>query len=178
MIVNPGDDVALSGTTAAATPSLAGTVEADELVSFRDSRAGVSGVVQVRVVRSAGRTLDFYYRVTELTGGDLWSVGWNLVGPTVTTDIDFRLDGLGAVGPSRVSRHDFGSDPTRDHVASLDFYFGGALRAGDSSRFVFVKTGATAFDRTSSLGLVGAPAPDGTNSWEALVDAFVPPASY
>ncbi len=176
MIIHHRDDVALAGTTAAAVPSLAGTVEADELASFADASAEVSGVVQVRVVRCAGGTLDFYYRVTELSGGELWTVAWNLCGPMVSTDVDFRLDGLGEVGPARVHRQDFGSDPTVTHTTSLQFYFGGTLGSGGSSRFVYVKTDATAYDRIRSLALLGPVTPAGTNTWEGLVDAFVPPA--
>jgi hypothetical protein len=50
----PPGDTALSGTTVAERPELAGVVEADMLVpySFQGAGSSVSGVIQNRVVRS------------------------------------------------------------------------------------------------------------------------------
>jgi hypothetical protein len=182
VIVHHRDEVALTGTTELAVPSLVGTVEGDDLVAFRDNdsvafrddRDRVSGAVQVRVVRCAEGTLDFSFRVTELTGGDLWLVAWNFVGAAVSTDVDYRLDDLGDVGPARVHRQDFGSELTRDHETALHFAFDGDLHAGMSSCWVFVKTDARAFERASNLALLGALTPEGDNEWEGVVDAFPP----
>lgn len=176
--MNPGDDLALSGTTAAAQPSLAGEVVEDDVRPFADAGAGVSGQIQLRVVRTGAGTLDFCFRVREISGGRLWVAACNLVGPTVSVDSDYRLDGLGDVGPARVNRTDFGSDATFDHVASLEWYFGGMLGPGQSSRFVHVKTDATDYVRNDSLNLTGAPRPDGTSAWQVLVSWFVPVDHY
>ena len=90
MLVEPGADVSLYGTTLADNPDLAGTVEVDELIRFDDGRHRTSGVLQSRVLRTAAGTLDLIFAVRELNGLPLHHVGWHLFGD-VTTDIDFRL---------------------------------------------------------------------------------------
>jgi hypothetical protein len=148
-------------------PELAGTVEQDDVASFSDSAAGVSGEFQTRVVRGRSGMLDFYFRVRSLSGSDLWSASWNLVGPAVSIDVDYRLDGLGEIGPDRAYRQDFGSDATGHHVSQLGWYFGGSLAPGSSSRFVFVKTDATDYSRY-----------DGTSVWQAPLAAYAPVDHY
>jgi hypothetical protein len=172
MQVMSGQDVALGGTTLVADPTLRGVVEGDQLINFRHSESGTSGVLQSRVVRVESGTLDFYFRVRSLTGLPLFRVGWNMFG-VLSTDIDWRPDGLGDVGPVRVSRRDFpmpGSLPT----VSLDFIYLDSLTSGGSGKFVYVKTNATRFERYNGLYAQGDPRPDGTSAWEALFNAFGP----
>jgi hypothetical protein len=102
MIVTAGGSVSLRGTTAAARPELAGVVEQDRLRSFGAGGGTINGVLQERIVRSSvDGTLAFYYRIKELTGGSIrrhiaffeWPATLRAV------DMDYRVDGLGEVGP-------------------------------------------------------------------------------
>ena len=167
VVVNDGSNVALSGTTVADTPSLAGEVAADELVPFGDASAGIGGTLQRRVVRIGAGSLDFYYRINELTGGGaLWGVTYRFLGRGITTDTDFRVDGLGQVGPAHVNRRDW---PLPHDLIDLTYTFE-RLTSGSDSRFVFVKTNATEFERGMVLSLSG-----GRPMWLAGVEAFLPP---
>ena len=118
--------VTLSGTTAAARPELAGMVLEDRLRPFAsDPGPGVptvNGVLQERIVQSSvDGTLAFYYRIKELTGGQI-RYGISLrFWPSLTlraVDVDYRIDGLGDVGPEASScgpepiRFDFNVAPT------------------------------------------------------------------
>jgi hypothetical protein len=98
-----GVPVRVTGTTAQARPELGGVVLEDEIRPFTNGT--VSGTLQDRVVRSSrDGSLAFYYRIRELMGGNInqaivlgnWFVGGHI--PSAV-DADFRLDGLGAVGP-------------------------------------------------------------------------------
>lgn len=174
MIIRSGDDLALAGTTAAAIPGLAGTVVEDDIVEFHDRDGGASGELQTRVVRVASGTLDFYFAVRSLAGGVLQSVGWNLIlTGSLMTDVDFRIDGLGDLGPRRVYRQDFGRMGEVDDVKQLGFWFG-TLMPGQSSRFVYVKTDASDYSRYNGLGLMGPVVTSGMSTWSAVVNTFAP----
>jgi hypothetical protein len=134
--------VTLGGTTAAARPELAGTVLEDRLRPFASTPGTgvptVNGVLQERIVRSSvDGTLAFYYRIKELTGGQIrYGISlrfWPSLSLTAV-DVDYRIDGLGDVGPEAAScgpepiRFDFNVPPTPQPIAPT------AL-----SRFMFVK---------------------------------------
>jgi len=112
VIVNPGDVVPLAGTTVVANPDLAGPVETDPLRPFEifDNTGNLilSGNLQDRVSRSNNTgTLIFEPRLRDLNnhGSGAFITGLRVQGyGGVTTDIDFRLDGVGDVGPNDVSR--------------------------------------------------------------------------
>ncbi len=105
--------VPLPGTTAAGEPDLAGVVLKDDLLRFEiKSATGAvlcAGRLQNRVVRSTKTGfMHFYYRLRDMRPG--------LPGQIVRVDtvdfrkpnrllVDFRLDGLGVVAPSRASRN-------------------------------------------------------------------------
>ena len=109
VLLNPGDTQPLPGTTVAAEPQLAGVIEVDELLpfSFADGGGNISGTVQVRVVRSSvDNTIDFYWRIfndaNSSDGINLLHVGnFN----TSAYDVNWRIDGLGDVGPTEGLRH-------------------------------------------------------------------------
>jgi hypothetical protein len=101
----------LLGTTAQASPALAGTVLEDRLIPFRSGGGApgplVNGTFQERIVRSSvDGTLAFYYRITELRGGEIDQQFRVELGPLPTSrptvDVEFRTDGLGVVGPQGV----------------------------------------------------------------------------
>ena len=103
--VTPGGNVALSGTTVAARPELAGVVVEDVLRPFTINDASglvATGQVQDRVIReTASGTLTFSYRIindVSSAGPIVYFYPRSFTG--FATDVDFRLDGLGTVGPS------------------------------------------------------------------------------
>ncbi|HEY0408154.1 MAG TPA: hypothetical protein VGC89_20620 [Pyrinomonadaceae bacterium] len=102
-----GGRVRVTGTTAQARPELGGVVLEDQIRAF--ANGSVSGTLQDRVVRSSrDGSLAFYYRIRELRGGNInqaivlgdWFLGGHV--PSAV-DADFRLDGLGEVGPFQMN---------------------------------------------------------------------------
>ena len=142
--------VPLSGTTALLRPELAGLIIADTLVpvSFGDGSGGtISLVVQTRVVREddAG-TLDFYYWIRDFNANSSLPItALRLSGfDGQTTDVDFRTDGLGTVGPVDALRFS-GVDEGKLNFRFLSAAGGPVLDPGEESRLMFVKTEATTF---------------------------------
>jgi hypothetical protein len=151
----PGDTVVLSGTTTAARPELEGTIIEDEFVpvSFSDGQGGtISAVVQTRIVQEdVAGTLDFYYRITSFEETtDLSITALRLSGfDSLATDVDFRTDGVGDLGPDAAIRF----SPPDDQF--INFLFGEdpanpTLAPGQESLFMFVKTDATSFTMSSA----------------------------
>lgn len=149
-----------TGTTVAARPELAGVVLADVIrpFSFTISGAGgtvlIEGEIQDRVVRSdLDGTLDFYWRIFNQSTASpgvtpaLYDLSFRNGFDGFTTDVDYRLDGLGDLGFVL-------GDRAGDSVvfSSSDF---ATIGPGDSSYFWFVKTNATAFDESGSGSLTG-----------------------
>jgi hypothetical protein len=73
------------------------------------ANGSVSGTLQDRVVRSSrDGSLAFYYRIRELSGGNINQAivlgDWFVAGHVPSAvDADFRLDGLGEVGPYQMN---------------------------------------------------------------------------
>lgn len=138
----PGAIEPLFGTTAAARPELAGVVVIpDALRPFAINLSGggtITGTIQDRIVRSDDDgTLDFYFRIVN----DAESTGAiNFVQrdgfADFTTDVDWRVDGLGSVAPSWAFR-----DPIFE--SQITFFFANPIDPGEESRFFFVKTNGT-----------------------------------
>ena len=57
--------------------------------------------------------------------------------PSLTTDVDWRIDGLGNVGPTQAKRTGDGSRIAFNHESAA------SIHPGKESRFVFIKTDAT-----------------------------------
>lgn len=100
-------NAALTGTTAAERPELAGVVLEDQLRPFE--AGSVRGVLQDRVVRSDSTgLLAFYSWIRELSPGAnldqsmALDYGWSVGHIPPTADCDFRIDGLGETGPESV----------------------------------------------------------------------------
>lgn len=158
VVVLPVTSASLSGTTVAANPDLAGVVLYDNLVPFQltdeNGDVFVQGVVQDRVVRSDNTGgLVFAPRLRDLTttrpGSLIEEI--SLVGfeDSFSMDIDFRIDGLGDVGPTDVLRAVPGV--TR---GDLDFRYGSGLFPPDEGKFISVLTDATAFDNRGRIIIV------------------------
>lgn len=144
-------DYAITGTTAAANPQLAGVVLQDTISNFSISGAGesLSGTIQNRVVRSSlDGTLDFYWRITPTEGtGDISAFrvlgfdGYDL-------NADWRSDGLGNVAPTTARYFGPGS-------GAVNFLFGkGQVGVGDGSYFFFLDTNATNYSMTGQFDLL------------------------
>ncbi|MFT3867413.1 MAG: VPDSG-CTERM sorting domain-containing protein [Nibricoccus sp.] len=165
-------NVALPGTTVAVRPELAGTIIEDDIVSpFQITMASgglITGSIQERVVRStATGTLDFYWKVNvdANSAGPLsyFRIG-NILGSSY--DADWRIDGLGDVGPD--SAHLFGGSYTG--LGYINFYFSDGLGAGQSSNFMFVHTDATEYDKSGLMDVADA----GTVHISQLFNTYAP----
>ncbi len=153
VVLNPGDTQALSGTTVAANPQLAGVVLEDEIINFTFHSGGdIAGHVQQRVVRSSvDGTLDFYWRVFNDGASDA-AIGSLRIGDFVAPeyDADWRIDGLGDESPE--SAHRF----TGVYDSFVNFLFDAdGLVAGDTSKFFFFDTTATTYEKTALFDLTG-----------------------
>jgi hypothetical protein len=133
----------LGGTAAAAEPGLAGTVVSDKLVPFAiaSPTAPASGTVQVRVVRDSKGKLAFYWKINNSAAskGDVET--FSVTGfPKQPYDANWRKDGLGTVAPSSVE----GALSIVDFTTwILGFRFKVPVKPGASSRFFFLRSGAT-----------------------------------
>ena len=149
VLLNPGDTLALPGTTVAAELQLAGTVLVDEIIPF--AFGSISGEVQQRVVRSSfDGTLDFYWRVmsdaTSTAGIGSFRVG-DFVSPEYNAN--WRSDGLGVHAPDQARRF-------IPQASFVNFLFNGSGLLGDeSSYFFFFDTSATNYAKTASFDLTG-----------------------
>ncbi|TWT33638.1 hypothetical protein KOR34_34710 [Posidoniimonas corsicana] len=138
----------LTGTTSAADPRLAGGVQDDPLVPFEIlgnfGEVLLSGNLQDRVVESNDTgTLIFAPRLRDLVGAPfapdmevraLFISGYG----NVLTDVEYRTDGLGDVGPSAALRS-FDNNSLQFAFDPLD------LIAPEESYFMSVLTDATEF---------------------------------
>lgn len=172
VILNPGDNLALPGTTVAAEPQLAGTILVDELIPFSFS-AGVglgdiSGQVQQRIVRSSvDGTLDFYWRV--MNDPNSAAIGSFRVGNFVSPEYNanWRIDGLGVMAPDHAHRF------TGVEDTFVNFLFSGpGLVPNESSYFFFFDTTATNYAKTAMFDLTGT----GTGPISAQFAAYSPAA--
>jgi hypothetical protein len=145
-------NTALSGTTAAARPELAGTVLVDDIQGFSFGALNIDGTVQSRVVQETGSgTLDFYWRVVvdpASTGGGVsaFRLGW--FGYDFLTDADYRTDGVGNAGPFEAALF----NPAYYPEGFVNFAFNGQVQ---NSLFFFLHTNATSYARTAQFDLVG-----------------------
>jgi hypothetical protein len=172
----PGGLTFLSGTTVVEHPELAGTALEDSLIPFTITNASGTlvyrGTIQNRVVWSnILGTLIFSYRIrdTDATlGGSVIGVsrtGFRQGTTFFNTEVDFRLDGLGSIGPSGASRNGSGNQ--------IDFAFANnPVTAGAESFFVEVMTNATHYDAVGSLTVYTS---DGSDSGPLTVFAPVAP---
>jgi hypothetical protein len=137
-------ELPLPGTTAAAEPDLAGTVVSDKLIPFAiaSATAPVSGTLQVRIVRNGAGTLAFYWKVNNAgsSKGQVDTVSFTGF-PKQPYDSNWRKDGLGTVAPSSVE----GALSIVDFKTWIyGFRFKAGVKPGESSRFFFLRGGATA----------------------------------
>ena len=187
VIVTPGATVPLSGTTAAANPFLAGTVLIDESYNFslpvsQTDPSLITGSVQQRIVReTASGTLDFYWRITNLQGG---SLGYFRVGNFVDSvyDADYRLDGLGDVGPTSITRFTAGmGGAINDYSANFNFSDAAGrdtLAGGQESYFMFLHTDATNYAKTAFFDLASTGTFTASQEFSAYAPAVPEPEIY
>ena len=182
-VVAPGSSINLYGTTAAANPYLAGTVLEDELISFSlaaSQIAGaplITGTVQQRVVRENDTgTLDFYWRITELNSG---SLGYLRLGNfnSAVFDTNYRLDGLGDIGPTSARRF---SDALDSYInfGFTDAAGGDSLLAGQSSYFIFLHTDATRYAKTGIADIASTGTYTASSTFATFAPAVPEPETY
>ena len=175
-------DTALSGTTSAARPELAGVVLVDTIQAFSFAGLNLSGTVQNRVVRENGTgTLDFYWRVQvdpASTGGGISAFRLANFGYAYLTDADWRIDGLGTVAPF-VGRL---FNPASHPDGAINFLFTDpAVGPGDfetgvgGSRFFFLHTDATDYAMTAQYDLLGGPSQSLSGSFATYAPAAAVP---
>ena len=177
-VIGPGGSTPVSGTTVAARPELAGVVLQDSIVNWSDSLNTTFGTLQTRVVQeNSTGTLDFYFRIfNNPQSANFVSAGRFEDYAAFSTDVDYRLDGLGDVGPIEVKRVGVGG-------SSVNFVFDSAepngVAPGQSSLFLLIKTDARNY--TTSQGdliigpdLAGAPSGDLSN----LFTVWAPGSPY
>ena len=170
-----GGIAALSGTTVADRPELAGLVLEDTLIPFTimDSSGNLiyQGTIQNRVVMSDTLgTLIFEFRIRDTNatlGGSIIGVsraGFRNGTMLFATDVDFSLDGLGSIGPPGASRNGGGNQ--------IDFAFASnPVTPGDESLFVGALTDAISYEAVGTLTLY---TNDGSDSGPLTVFAPVP----
>ena len=163
VVLSSGASTPLTGTTAALEPVLAGTVIRDVIRDWTISTplGDIVGRVQDRVVReTAGGTLDFTTRIfvdsVPTTPGGVTPPPFSgvefadrSVYSNFTTDVNWRIDGLGNTAPTEAARTTDGSSVTfvfgGQRVTPTDLPFG--------SRFFHIRTNATEFDELGWLNL-------------------------
>ncbi len=169
VLLNPGDTLALPGTTTAAEPQLAGTVLIDEIIPF--AFGNISGQVQQRIVRSSlDGTLDFYWRVMS-DPGSIDGIGSFRVGNFIAPEYNanFRTDGVGIRAPDQAHRFPGAQD------SSVNFLFSEAgLLGNESSYFFFFDTTATNYTKTAFFDLTGTRAGFISDSFAAYSPSAVP----
>jgi len=161
VLLNPGDQLPLPGTTSLAEPQLAAVVIEDETIGFSFPAAGggdIIGSVQQRVSRSeVDGTLDFYWRVFN-DANSAAPIGSFRVGDFVSPEYNanWRIDGLGDKGPDSAHRFDV---PKESFVNFLfESSTAGAapgLLPGQSSTYFFLDTTATLYAKTATYDLTG-----------------------
>ncbi|MBV9849170.1 MAG: hypothetical protein JO250_05720 [Armatimonadetes bacterium] len=166
----PGATVALSGTTVAAHPSLAGVVLQDTLRPFTltgGSAPPVTGTVQDRVVRENGsKQIDFYFRIEVSPKSSPYhprtmQVARITYAQGLRLDVDYRLDGLGVSGPHSARR--------AGSVVSFQFAAPNIVAgSAGSTRFVFIHTTGTAFHLGGKMQITDA------NGRHAVIPAWQP----
>jgi len=162
-------DTSLSGTTSALRPELAGTVLQDVLDTFTFN--GVTVTIQNRVVREDGTgTLDFYWRIRDVEGGDIDAFRLGSFGYSFLTDADFRIDGLGATGPDTARLF----NPADRPDGALNFLF---VDGVTDSRFFFLHTNATSYAKTAEYDLLCGPEACTSDLHETFAPSVPEPAS-
>ena len=151
-----GSSIALSGTSLAAEPQLAGVVLEDRTdgFSFAGANGMVSGSIQSQVVRAIDGTLDFYWRVfSDANSSD--DIGSLRLGEEHTSNylVNWRSDSLGDVSASTANRFSGAASSSFNfnfrHMDALGALVG--LGADQSSYSMFLDTDATAYAYTGLM---------------------------
>lgn len=173
--VNPGATQALGGTTLAANPDLLGSsVGGDRNHPFviRDTSNNIvmQGDIQERVSRSTNLgTLIFQHRLRNLTG----PAGARVTGVDrdgfhgVSTNIDWRSDGLGDVGPDAVTRSSDGDLLSFRHNPSV-------IAPPDEGYFTFSLTDVPDYDLTGRITIYAQASPTST-VYRTILDGVASP---
>ena len=143
-------DTALSGTTSAARPELAGIVVAEDMLVaydfFGSGGEHLVGNVQNRVLLAVDGTYDFYWRIIPDASSTGEITALRVGGfDGFALDGDFRTDGLGDVGPD-IARNLGGG--------FVNFLFSGGVGPDEESLFFFLDTEATSYSAAGAYDLL------------------------
>jgi len=167
-------DTALSGTTSALRPELAGTILEDIDQAFDYGPLNISGTVRSRVVREdVAGTLDFYWLVLvdgNSTGGNVSAFRLGDFGYENIVDADYRTDGLGDVGPDTARVF----NPANRPDGAINFLFANPIIGGTSSYFFFLHTDAQNYAQTASYDLLAGPDETLSGAFSTFRPAAVP----
>ena len=168
-LTTPGD-YALSGTTVAANPELAGTVLEDLITDFSFSGAGetITGTIQNRVIRSSvDNTIDFSWRIKTTSGnGDISA--FRLGGfDGFALDADWRIDGLGDVAPT-VARY------LSVENGTINFLFTNEVGYPDESMFFYLDTDALHYDMSGGVDMLCADSDCVSPAYQTFAPSSVP----
>ena len=151
----PGGTIALSGTTLAARPELAGTVVGSNITPFDLTSFGIglSGFFEDLLVKEAGGTYDFHFRIfNNATSTEAISFVARNSFDGFSTDVDFLTDVGGTKGATSATR------TTEAVLGSLILWaFADPILPGELSYYHFVQTDAGSFSLSGSAIVVGAP---------------------
>ena len=173
--LQPGQSTGLSGTTAASDSRLPALNQLDDLVPFTITAGGTtvfSASVQNRVSRSDTLgTMIFGPRIRDVqdtgSGYVVTRVTLNGYGG-VATDVNYRTDGTGDVGPTGAARSGSGS--------ALTFDYGTPIAPPQESLFLSIVTNATTFAASGGSMTISARGPGGdTVSTTVAVAAPIAP---
>lgn len=181
-----GDTIAMTATTVAETPELAGSVVNDDLIFADLDSADLFAAgynVQNRVVDSALLdTLIFGPRLRDPvntlgTVGILYIDGFSISGyGDFAVDASYRTDGLGDVGPTSASRSADGDTLTFDFGFPLVNHYL-AEEVHQTSYFLSLVTDATAFENTGIMTIFGRGSLDPTTRIEVQVGGIAVPVA-
>jgi hypothetical protein len=159
VVVLPGQQVALSGTTYSQRQEIGGLVlaDVDRPFSFSDGHRGlIKGYLQDRVVLSGADlttpgtgTLIFYQRIVlDSNSSAVASInGWSRSNFTaVTTDVDYKTDGVGDLGSSTAQCSVTGN--------SIQFNLPREVNPGESTYFHMILTNATGYQASGKTTLM------------------------
>lgn len=158
IVILPGGDTPLSGTSVGSRPELAGSEILSTSSAFTGKDAGnnvlFSGTLELKIIReTVAGTLDFYYRLSNDSGSaDAIHRFTNIDFGGYSTDVDFRTDLAGGTVPAA-----YADRSANGSIVGFDFTLGGGglLTPGSTSKWFFIKTDATNYHAGSTAVING-----------------------
>lgn len=151
----PGANIGLPGTTVAARPELAGVIIASQSRSFSITNAGgtLSGIIIDEVSKNIDGAIEFDSQVRNVTSTFTTFVGIKSVTHSAFpntavsfTDVDYRIDSSGTSGPFNAGRD---AAPG----ANVSVSWPNFLQPGTDSHFFFIRTDSPWYNDKGSYAI-------------------------